>query len=65
LKISKNKTEYIEYVFEERDQEIDGTRTTTVCGDVVGEIESFKYLGSFVQWDGSFGVDVKHKIKCG
>jgi len=55
LKISRNKTEYIiEYDFGEKGQEVDGTRT--ISGDVIGEVDSFKYLGSFVQRDGGFGV---------
>jgi len=53
LKISRNKTEYIEYDFGVRGQEVDGTRRAmTKRGDVIGEVESFKYLGSFVQRDG-------------
>lgn len=34
-------------------------------GDMVSEVESFKYLASFVQNDWCFKEDVKHKIKCG
>jgi len=26
-----------------------------ISGDVIGEVGSFKYLGTIVQWDGSFG----------
>jgi len=36
----------------------------TISGDEVNEVESFKYLGSFVQMNGGFDKDVKHKIKC-
>jgi hypothetical protein len=36
----------------------------TINGDVIGEIENFKrYLVSFVQKDGDFSMDVKHKIE--
>jgi len=35
----------------------------TLSGDVIGEVESFKSLGSFVQKNGAFMVDVKHRIK--
>lgn len=34
----------------------------TKIGDAVGKIESFKYLGFFVQKNGGFYEDVKHKI---
>jgi len=37
----------------------------TISGNVMGEVESFKYLGSLVQRDGNFGMDVKHRIMCG
>jgi len=30
----------------------------------IGEVDGFKYLGLFVQEDGSFGMEVKHRIKC-
>jgi len=51
LRISRSKIERIEYDFGGRDQKIDGTRRTmTISGDVIGEIESFKYLGSFVSF---------------
>jgi hypothetical protein len=30
-----------------------------------GNVGDFKYLGSFVQKGGGFGMDVKHRIKCG
>lgn len=32
---------------------------------MVGEVESFKYLGSFLQKNGGFDKDVKHRIKSG
>jgi len=66
LRISRSKTEFIEYEFGGRDQEVDGTRRAmTISGDdVIGEIESFKYLGPFVQRNEGFVVDVKHRIKC-
>jgi hypothetical protein len=39
-------------------------RPMTMSGDVIGEIENHKYLGSFVQKDGGFSIDIKHRIKC-
>lgn len=46
---SRNKTGYIKYAFGERDLEVDGTRRPmTINGDVIGEVERFKYLESFV-----------------
>jgi len=33
--------------------------------DVISEGESFKYLGSFVQRDGGFGMGLKHRNKYG
>jgi len=32
--------------------------------DETDEVESYKYLESFVQSDGGFVVDVKYNIKC-
>jgi len=53
LKISRNKIEYIEYDFGGRGQDVDGMRRAmTICGDVIGVVESFKYLESFVKRDG-------------
>jgi len=44
----------IEYGFGGRDHEDDGTkRVIIIGGDVIGEVESFKYLGSFVKKDGA------------
>jgi len=46
LRISRNKTEYIEYDFGGRDQGVNGTRRAmTISGDVIGEVKSFKSLG--------------------
>jgi len=36
-----------------------------ISGDEVSEIESFKYLGFFVQHNGGFDEDLKHRIICG
>jgi hypothetical protein len=44
LKISRNKTEYIQYDFGGRYQEIEGMRRPiTISGDVIGEVEIYKY----------------------
>jgi len=65
LRISRSKTEYIEHEFGGRDQDNDRTRRAmTTSGDVTGKIESFKYLGTFVQRNGGFKMDVKYKINC-
>jgi len=45
LRISRSKTKYIENEFGGRDQEVDGARRA-INGDIIGEVESFKYLGS-------------------
>jgi hypothetical protein len=37
----------------------------TIIGDVIGEVENFKYFGSILLMGGSFGMDVKHRIKYG
>lgn len=39
-------------------------RAMTMSGNVIDEVESLKHVGSFVQKDGSFVADVKHRIKC-
>jgi hypothetical protein len=45
LRISRNKTEYIEYDFRRRYQEVEGMRRPmTISGDVIGEVKNFKYL---------------------
>jgi len=41
-------------------EQVDKTRSVmTISGDEVIEVESFKYLGSFVQKNGGFQLDVK------
>jgi len=66
LRICRNKTEYTEYDFGGKDQEVYGTRRAmTISGDVIDEVKSFKYLGSLIQKDRGFGMAVKHRIKCG
>jgi len=53
-------------ISEEEAKRVDRTkRAMAISGDVIGESKSFKYLGSFVQMDGGFGMDVKYRIKCG
>lgn len=37
----------------------------TMSGDVINEIQSFNYLAFLVQRDEGFGIDVKHRMKCG
>lgn len=41
----------------EGNQMVDGTRRAMpICDDALGDVDSFKYLGSFVQRDGGFVV---------
>ncbi|KAL4126178.1 hypothetical protein QTP88_010404 [Uroleucon formosanum] len=66
LRIGRNKTEYMEYEFGGKYQEVDGVRTSmAVGGDTIKKVEYFKYLGSVVPKDGDFGMDLKHRMKCG
>jgi len=45
----------MEYGFGERHQEVDGTgRAMNINGDVISKVESFKYLGSFIQRPGGY-----------
>jgi len=46
LRISKSKTEYIQYEFDERvlKKQVDETSVRTISGNEVSEVESFKYL---------------------
>lgn len=65
LKISRSKTEYREYEFEVVEQVIGVTkRVMTISENTIGEVEIFKYLESFVQKNGGFDEQVKHRIKC-
>ena len=65
INISKTEYSYIEYEYDEREQ-VDETRSAMIISGVeVSEVESFKYLGSFVQKNGDLDEDVKHRIKCG
>jgi hypothetical protein len=48
------------------EEEVEGMRRSmTLNGDVIGEVENFKYLESFIQKEGGFGIFVKHMIKWG
>jgi hypothetical protein len=40
-------------------------RPMTISYDAIGEVENFIYLGLFLQKVGGFGMDVKHRVKCG
>jgi hypothetical protein len=35
----------------------------TISSDFIGEVEYFKYLGSFVQKNRSLGMNINHRIK--
>jgi len=64
-RFSRSKTEYIEYEIDEGEQ-FDETRSVmTISENEIRKTESFKYLGSFVQKNGSFDENYKHKITCG
>jgi len=41
---------------------IRGACNVTISGDELSDVESFKYLGCFVQWNGGFDEDVKHRV---
>ena len=65
LRISRNKTQYIECEFEGRHQEVECMRRLLTINDyVIGEVKNFKYLEWFVQKDGSFDMDVRYRSKC-
>jgi hypothetical protein len=50
FRIIRNKTEYIDFDFGGRYQEIGGMRRPiTISGDVMDELENLKYLGSLIQ----------------
>ncbi|XP_076909032.1 uncharacterized protein LOC143566145 [Bidens hawaiensis] len=63
LKISRSKTEYLNYDFggvnDNEDIQI------TIEGQVVPQVTKFKYLGSFVQSDGDLDSDVAHRVQVG
>jgi len=64
LSFNRNKTEYIEYEFDEREQVNETKSGMTVSEDKVKEVESFNYLEFFVQKNGDFDEDVKRRIRC-
>lgn len=50
LMININKTEYIQFQFGGRGQDVDRIRQVmTISSDVIGEADSFKYFESLVQ----------------
>jgi len=52
-------------VFDVREPVDESRSGIIVGGDEVKEVESFKYLRSFVQKNGGFDDDVKRGIRCG
>jgi len=65
LSINRNKTEYVEYKFENKEQ-LDDTRSgMTIDEDEIKEVKSFKSLECFVQKNGGFDKNGKHSIRCG
>ncbi|KAM7490942.1 hypothetical protein LguiA_033863 [Lonicera macranthoides] len=63
FRLSRSKTEYMEYKFSKR-------RSTTnlevkVGDNVIPQVTRFKYLGSIIQEDGEIEGDVNHRIQAG
>jgi hypothetical protein len=62
-------TEYREYDFGRKNQEIEAIRRpmiiiSDVIDDVIGKVKNFKYLGSFILKNRGFNMNVKQRIKC-
>jgi len=49
LRVSRSKADYIEYEFREKEPDVDGGKEYNENSDnIIGEVESFKYLGFFM-----------------
>ena len=62
FRLSRTKTEYVVFRLGEEEE---GDGGVSMGGDLVPEKDSFKYLGSVMQSDGSVDMDVKHRIQVG
>ena len=62
FRLSRTKTEYIKCDFGTTTQE---EEDTSLEGQVVPGMDTFRYLGSILQRDGDIDEDVSHKIKAG
>ena len=63
LKISKNKTEYMECNFSKTQGMNEGV--VSIEGHEIPTIEQFRYLGSILHAEEDIGVDVTYRIKTG
>ena len=61
FRISKNKTEYMEYHF--NNNKINDTTNVKIGEHIVKISKSFKYLGSIIQENGGIDKDVTHRFK--
>ena len=63
FKLSRNKTEYLEYNFSSKkpEQEI----VVRIDDEIITKSNIFKYLGSMIQADGEVDEDVTHRIMVG
>ena len=63
FKLSRNKTEYLEYNFSSKIAEPE--IVATISEQVITKSDTFKYLGSIIQSDGEVDKDVTHRIRVG
>ncbi|KAL6507200.1 hypothetical protein OROHE_022099 [Orobanche hederae] len=63
FRLSRSKTEYMEFRFSDNSDREAGM--ITFDGKVVHESTFFRYLGSIIQKDGELDSDVAHRIKAG
>ena len=63
MKISRNKTEYMECNFNENQGMNEGV--VSIEGQEIPKSEQFRYLGSIIHTEGDISVDVTHRIKAG
>nr|XP_009778447.1 PREDICTED: uncharacterized protein LOC104227812 [Nicotiana sylvestris] len=60
FKLSRSKTEYLEYKFSAESRDIGGD--VRLGSQVIPKRDSFKYPGSMIQGDGEIDEDVTHRI---
>ncbi|OIT39959.1 histone deacetylase 14 [Nicotiana attenuata] len=63
FKLSRSKTEYLEYKFSVESREVG--RDVRLGSQVIPKRDSFKYLGSMIQGDREINEDVTHRIGAG
>ena len=62
FRLSRTKTEYMRYDFDEVVQE---ERDVSLEGQIVLKKDTFRYLGSMLQRDRDIDADISHRIKAG